>query len=160
MSSATGRSQPWSVLRRLAGGAAAALLAGPRAIAHLGSATHAASGRPRAVVSFLLWLPALVLGVFGGIAIVRGLCYGLLVGDDGWVNAWGGPSLLGAWIVHAVVGILIACVAVLGLNGIATMLDRVDRRLVRNAGSRLPIVAAVPLALLSAVFLVLWLRQI
>ena len=57
-----------------------------------------ADGRPAAeALAFLLAAPAALL------FLVRGLAYPLVVTDTS--DAWGGPGLMGAWAVHAAIGL-------------------------------------------------------
>ncbi|MBF6210100.1 hypothetical protein IU433_02890 [Nocardia puris] len=142
----------------------APLTAAPTAIRRFGApdrrdipagrrATHAA-------LLTLLWFPALVLAVMSVIMLVRGLGYGFVIDDDGWVNAWGGPSLAGAWIVHALVGLFGTGVAMLGMLGLGAMIDRIDRRYLGAGGPVWPVPLTVVLAAIAVLFLIAWSSQI
>ncbi|MFF2084119.1 hypothetical protein ACFVVM_10100 [Nocardia sp. NPDC058176] len=99
---------------------------------------------------FLVLLSALVL--------VRGLAYPL--GSGGYENAWGGPTLAGAWAVHAVLGLLIAP-AFLGLVALFGRLQlHLTRAVLGRDGSWWPVPVAVVFAALGAVFFAAWTHQI
>ncbi|MEU8899320.1 hypothetical protein [Nocardia sp. NPDC048505] len=134
------------------------LTAAPGALVRFGGAT---GGRVRhLVVVGLLWFPALVLTAMSVLMLVRGLGYGFVIDDQGWVNAWGGPSLAGAWVVHALVGVFGTGVAVLAMLGLAAMVERVERRYLGDGGPLWPIPVAVVTAVLAVLFLLAWVRQI
>lgn len=99
---------------------------------------------------FLVLLSALVL--------VRGLAYPLVSG--GYENAWGGPTLVGAWLVHAGLGLLTApaFLAVVALFGRLQL--RLTTTVLGRDGSWWPVPVAVVFAALGAVFFVAWTRQI
>lgn len=80
----------------------------------------------QAVGCVLLGAAAWFLCVLALLGLVRGLLYGVV--DSGpYDAAWGGPSLAGAWVVHAVIGVPAAGVALAGVYG----LERLQRQLTR-----------------------------
>ncbi|MFF2083715.1 hypothetical protein ACFVVM_08050 [Nocardia sp. NPDC058176] len=152
------------VARQLPGRLTHPLTAAPKTILRRGSADRSDIPAKRRIIYTgllaLLWFPALVLACFMVIMTVRGLGYGFVISDGGWVDAWGGPSLAGAWIVHAIVGVIGTAVAAAGLLGLGAMIDRVDRRYLGAGGPVWPIPVAVVLAAVSVLFLLAWVRQI
>ncbi|MFD4350947.1 hypothetical protein ACFWPX_00205 [Nocardia sp. NPDC058518] len=98
------------------------------------------------------------LAMLSVLVLVRGLAYPL-VAADGYENSWGGPTLAGAWAVHAVLGVLIAPVFV----GMIALFGRLQLRVTRTVlgGDRswwaIPI--ALVLAASGALFFVAWVHQ-
>ncbi|WP_446222375.1 hypothetical protein ACTWPB_21530 [Nocardia sp. IBHARD005] len=98
------------------------------------------------------------LAMLSVLVLVRGLAYPLVA--DGYENSWGGPTLVGAWAVHAVLGVLIAPVFV----GMIALFGRLQLRVTRTVlgGDRswwaIPI--ALVLAASGALFFVAWVHQI
>lgn len=103
------------------------------------------------VAWFLIMLTAL--------GLVRGLAYPLVAAGD-YETSWGGPTLAGAWLVRAAVGLVIAPVFL----GIVALLGRLQLRSTRTvlgrAGSWWVIPAAVVLTAAGALFFAAWVRQI
>lgn len=103
------------------------------------------------VAWFLIMLTAL--------GLVRGLAYPLVAAGD-YETSWGGPTLPGAWLVHAVVSLVIAPVFL----AIVALLGRLQLRLTRTvlgrAGSWWVIPAAVVLTAAGALSFAAWVRQI
>lgn len=106
-------------------------------------------------VGLLGWFLAMI----SVLVLVRGLAYPLVAGDD-YENSWGGPTVVGAWVVHAALGVLIAAVFV----GLIALFGRLQLRLTRTVlgGDRSwwAIPAALVLAAVGAVFFVAWVHQI
>ncbi|MFD3701510.1 hypothetical protein ACFWUP_00025 [Nocardia sp. NPDC058658] len=99
------------------------------------------------------------LAMLSVLVLVRGLAYPLVAADD-YENSWGGPTLVGAWLVHAALGVLIAPVFV----GMIALLGRLQLRLTRTVlggdRSSWAIPAAVILAAAGGVFFAAWVHQI
>ncbi|MGW0252192.1 hypothetical protein ACWDYH_36760 [Nocardia goodfellowii] len=93
------------------------------------------------------------------VAAVRGLCYPLLTPDD-YENSWGGPTLGGAWAVHAALGIGLLPVWAIGLAGLGHLQVRLARRLLGRDGAFWPIPLAVLLACAGVLLFISWLHQI
>jgi hypothetical protein len=140
-------SAPWRALTLL-----------PRSVA---AAPRARS--PREVVVDVLgaglggW--ALFVGWLVVVGFLRGPLYGVVVPGP-YDDAWGGPSLVGAWVVHAAVWVGVAAVAVGMWWAVVALSDRVGEHV---RGER-RVVWAVPVAtvlLVAAVgFVWLWSRQL
>ncbi|MET9493064.1 hypothetical protein [Nocardia sp. NPDC006630] len=77
-----------------------------------------------AVIGLLAWF-AVFLAV---VALVRGAFYPLLAGDD-LENSWGGPSLAGAWVVHAALGVGLFPLWSLPLAALGIVQRRISQRL-------------------------------
>ncbi|MFD6390120.1 hypothetical protein [Nocardia sp. NPDC060259] len=93
------------------------------------------------------------------LGLVRGLAYPLVAASD-YETSWGGPTLAGAWLVHAAVSLVIAPVFL----GIVALLGRFQLRLTRTvlgrAGSWWLIPVAVGFTAAGVLFFVAWVRQI
>jgi hypothetical protein len=112
-----------------------------------------------AVLSLLLGLIALI--PFGMLAafVARGVFYGLV--DHGpYTNSWGGPSRAGAWVVHFLVGVPMALVALLALVGIAALHSRSTTMLAGRRPAAWVLATAVVLPLPAVALFVAWLHQI
>ncbi|MFE3316885.1 hypothetical protein [Nocardia sp. NPDC059195] len=113
----------------------------------------------QSVLSGSVGLLGWFLAMLSVLVLVRGLAYPL-VAADGYENSWGGPTLVGAWAVHAALGVLIAPVFV----GMIALFGRLQLRVTRTVlgGDRswwaIPI--ALVLAASGALFFVAWVHQI
>ncbi|WP_378729605.1 hypothetical protein [Nocardia brasiliensis] len=107
-----------------------------------------------AALGLLSWFFAF-LAVVG---LVRGVCYPLVASDD-YENSWGGPTLTGAWSVHALIGIAMLPVWLLLLAGLGTLQVRVARGLLGRAGPRWPVPVALLLCAAGVLFFLAWLQQ-
>ncbi|MFE3545349.1 hypothetical protein ACFXK0_20500 [Nocardia sp. NPDC059177] len=104
------------------------------------------------LVSWFLVLLAIMV-------LIRGLAYPLLVGD-GYENAWGGPTLVGAWLVHALLGLLLAP-AFIGLVALLGRLQlRLTRRVLGRAEGWWPVPIAVVFTAVGVLFCIAWTRQL
>jgi hypothetical protein len=101
------------------------------------------------------WFVAFLVAV----GFARGPLYGFVVPGP-YDDAWGGPSLAGAWAVHAAVWVGVAVVALGMWWAVVALSDRVGAHLrgERRAAWAVP-VASVLLAA-AAVFGWLWSRQV
>ncbi|MGQ4600733.1 hypothetical protein [Nocardia sp. R6R-6] len=106
------------------------------------------------VVGVLAWL----LVFLGVVAAVRGICYPL-VANDNLEDSWGGPTLAGAWVVHAVLGVAVLPVWLLALAGLGVFQVRLICGLLGRNGPQWPAPAAVALAAAAALLVRAWLRQ-
>ncbi|MFI6044987.1 hypothetical protein ACIA8C_25385 [Nocardia sp. NPDC051321] len=107
-----------------------------------------------AALGVVTWFFAF-LAVLGG---VRGLLYPLLT--DGYENAWGGPTLAGAWSTHLLIGVVLVPVWLLVLAGLGTLQVHLTRAVLGRLGPRWP-VAMVVLVCAAGVLLFLgWLAQV
>jgi hypothetical protein len=112
-----------------------------------------------AVLTVLLGALAWVLAGVLALAVTRGPFYGL-VADGPYDDAWGGPTLAGAWLAHFAVSVPLAAVATTLLYGLTCLHHRTTGPL---RGVRRPR-WALPVALLSgvagALFVVAFLHQL
>ncbi|MEV7519298.1 hypothetical protein [Streptomyces sp. NPDC091371] len=135
-------------------------------IGEQGPAARAENGRPgraRLLAHSLLCLPLGLLALIPvGLEILfvlRGILYPL-VQPGPYTNAWGGPSMAGAWLAHFGIGLLFA---VAGL-GALWLLNRLHARLAGGMwGGRVGVwpVAVTAAAFAGGVMLVIaWLHQV
>jgi hypothetical protein len=111
-----------------------------------------------AVMSVLLGLVAWVLILLTLLMVARGALYGVV--DRGpYDDAWGGPSLAGAWLAHFAVSIPIAAVAVLLTGGVTRLHVRLTGRLQGAATPRWVMPVALLLCAATALFVFAWTRQ-
>ncbi|MGF6887605.1 hypothetical protein ABIA39_006290 [Nocardia sp. GAS34] len=111
------------------------------------------------VLGAALGLLTCFLVFLAGLALVRGLAYPL-VGDNGLENSWGGPTLMGAWAVHAAFAVLLQPVAAVLLADVGVLQLRLADRLLARGGAWWPVPAAVALAAAGVVLFVAWWHQI
>jgi hypothetical protein len=83
----------------------------------------------------LLTLPVNVVAFALSVMILgntaRNLTYGIWYGPSDYHEAWGGPTLAGAWAVHAAGGLLFLYVGLWIIRGVS----RLQQRLIRPAAS-------------------------
>jgi hypothetical protein len=136
-------------------GVAVQLLGGPR---HgrdrlAGSVTYAVASVPLGV--FGLWLAFLL-----GPNTARNLLYGFVVGD-GYTDAWGGPTLAGAWAVHAVLALALVPVGLWLVRGLTALQRRLADTLLAGRRLSVPVGSVtVLLVLAGGVFLTAWVHQV
>ncbi len=111
------------------------------------------------VLSGAVGLLAWFLAFLAVVAAIRGICYPLIAGDN-LEGSWGGPSLAGAWAVHAVLGVGLLPVWLLVLAGLGAFQVRLTRGLLGRNGPWWPAPAAVVLAVGGALLFLAWLRQV
>ncbi|MGY0499065.1 hypothetical protein ACWZHB_11270 [Nocardia sp. FBN12] len=99
------------------------------------------------------------LAMLSVLVLVRGLAYPLMAAD-GYENSWGGPTLAGAWAVHAALGVLIAPVIVVMIAVFGRLQLRLTRTVLGGDRSWWAIPAAVALAAAGSLFFVAWVHQI
>ncbi|PXX70914.1 hypothetical protein DFR70_101335 [Nocardia tenerifensis] len=92
------------------------------------------------------------------LAAVRGIFYPLL--NDHYENSWGGPTLAGAWTVHALLGVGLLPAWLLLLAALGVLQVRLTRALLGRAGPRWPVPAAVLLCAGGVLLFVAWLHQL
>jgi hypothetical protein len=99
------------------------------------------------------------LAMLSVLVLVRGFAYPLVDGDA-YETSWGGPTLAGAWLVHAALGAVIApvFVAVIALCGRLQL--RVTRTVLGGDRSWWAIPVAGVLTVAGGLFFVAWVRQI
>lgn len=102
-----------------------------------------------------LWLAAAI-----GPNTVRNLLYGLVT-DGSYAHSWGGPTLAGAWAVHALGALALVPVGLWLVRGLTAVQRRLAGALL--GGDRLPVAVAAGAAAVLAgagVFLAAWVSQI
>ncbi|EFL29189.1 conserved hypothetical protein [Streptomyces himastatinicus ATCC 53653] len=100
-----------------------------------------------------------VVSLLAGQALFNALLYPLVDAHD-YQHSWGGPTLVGAWLVHAAVAVPVV-VAALGVLRGTVAVDRAHERLlsVRRRPSW-PILLSAVLAVGTALLLNAWVHQL
>jgi hypothetical protein len=97
-------------------------------------------GRPRrrrvdgrvighALLSLPLNALSLALTVAVWVLALVNIAYPLRPDSDDLSNAWGGPSLAGAWAVHGTAGLVLLLLAPWVVNGLTSLQGRLARRM-------------------------------
>ncbi|HEV7655873.1 MAG TPA: hypothetical protein VGP36_14235 [Mycobacteriales bacterium] len=112
----------------------------------------------------LLSIPLGVVGLWLALLLVpntiRNLLYGFVVGD-GYTDAWGGPTLAGAWTVHAVLALALVPVGLWLVRGLTALQRRLAGALLGGGRVGVPVgVTSAVVVLAGAVFLDLWVHQV
>ncbi|MEU4551527.1 hypothetical protein [Micromonospora violae] len=112
-----------------------------------------------AVLSLIVGLVALLpLGV-ELLMVLRGVLYGV-VESGPYDNAWGGPTLAGAWLAHFLIGLPIAAAGLAALIGIAAVHQRLTRRLDGERGPLWLFPTVLLMALAATLLFIAWTHQI
>ncbi|MCP2276021.1 hypothetical protein APR11_000696 [Nocardia amikacinitolerans] len=106
-------------------------------------------------VGLLAWF----LGLLATIAFVRGVGYPLVAAND-YENSWGGPTLAGAWAVHAALGVGLLPVWLAMLAGLGALQLRLIRKLFERAGPAWPVPAALVFTIAGVFVFLSWLSQV
>ncbi|WP_307817295.1 hypothetical protein [Nocardia acididurans] len=122
----------------------------------------AAPGPVRAIAHTVLaasvgWVAWFVV-FLAAVAAFRGVAYPL-VAADGYENSWGGPTLAGAWAVHAALGVGLLPIWGVLLAGLGMVQLRLTQRLLGRNGPWWPIPLAILLFAGGVVFFVAWSHQ-
>ncbi|GAB2609129.1 hypothetical protein GCM10027269_76670 [Kribbella endophytica] len=104
-------------------------------------------------------LAVFLIGLWG-IAVVRGPFFGLVEHGPFGPETWGGPTLTGAWIVHAAVAVPVIVLIPLALWGMRRLHATMTRGLYGAALSWWVRPVAVLIAVAGAALFVAWVRQI
>ncbi|MFI6865743.1 sensor domain-containing protein [Nocardia sp. NPDC050406] len=107
-----------------------------------------------ATVGLVAWFVVFL----AAIAAVRGIFYPLVTSGD-YENSWGGPTLAGAWAVHAALGVGLLPVWTALLAGIGCVQRLLAQRLLGRSGPWWPIPVALVLAAAGVVFFIAWTHQ-
>lgn len=108
--------------------------------------------RTHTVLAAVIGLLACFVALPATVTTVRGFAYPLVTSGP-YGDAWGGPTLAGAWAVHAAVGIALLPVWVALLAGIGTVQRHLAVRLLGRGGPWWPIPVAVLVGAVEAVYL-------
>ncbi|WP_145814279.1 hypothetical protein [Kribbella amoyensis] len=102
------------------------------------------------------WFLAFLLGV----SVVRGPFYGLVEHGPFGPETWGGPTLAGAWAVHALVAVPVIAVLPFVLGGIGRLHAAAIRRAYGSAVAWWVLPATIVLTVGGLLFFVAWTRQL
>ncbi|WP_051393341.1 hypothetical protein [Glycomyces arizonensis] len=112
-----------------------------------------------AITAFVLGLTSWVLFAFVALTFARGALYPIF--DHGpYDDAWGGPTLGGAWLVHFLLSTVFQIVVLLLVAGIGALNRRLSAPYRNSRSGVWPWVIAVLICLATALFVVAWSRQI
>ncbi|MFF0749892.1 hypothetical protein [Streptomyces sp. NPDC004267] len=108
----------------------------------------------------------IALGLFGWTVVllaaqglVNGLLYPLVDAHD-YQHSWGGPTLAGAWLVHAAGALALAVATLLVLRGVAAV-DRANEQSLSGGRRRWwPVPLSVLLGIGVVVLVAAWFRQV
>jgi len=143
-------------------GAALALAPSARLARSTFEITETPSGARRIVhglTALLLGLVSWVLFAFVALTFARGALYPVF--DHGpYDDAWGGPTLGGAWLVHFVLSTVFQAVVLLLVAGIGALNRRLSAPYRGSRSGGWPWVVAALICLATALFVVAWSRQI
>ncbi|GAA1558829.1 hypothetical protein [Kribbella lupini] len=104
-------------------------------------------------------LGCFLIGLWG-IAVVRGPFFGLVEHGPFGPGTWGGPTLTGAWLVHAAVSVPVIVLIPLALWGIRSLHATMTRGLYGETLSWWVRPVAVLIAVAGVALFVAWVRQI
>lgn len=107
-----------------------------------------------AAIGLLAWFAVFLAAV----ALVRGACYPLIAGDD-LENSWGGPTLAGAWAVHAALGVGLFPLWLLPLAAFGIVQRRLSQRILSRTGPWWAIPVSLFLFAGGIAFFIAWLHQ-
>lgn len=110
------------------------------------------------VLAGALGLLTWFLAFLASIAAVRGIWYPLIADND-LEHSWGGPTLAGAWAVHALLGVGLLPAWGLVLAGLGTVQVRLTRRLLGRYGPWWPIPVSLLLAAGGVLLGISWWHQ-
>ncbi|MER6028240.1 hypothetical protein [Streptomyces sp. NPDC001851] len=108
----------------------------------------------------------MALGLFGwtvallaGQGLVNGLLYPVVDAHD-YQHSWGGPTLVGAWLVHAAGAVALGVAALLVLRGVAAV-DRANEQSLSGGRRRWwPVPLSAVLAVGAVLLAGAWLHQV
>ncbi|GAA0624128.1 hypothetical protein HPO96_33900 [Kribbella sandramycini] len=116
-----------------------------------------------------LWagFAGLVLGLMAwfflalmAIAVLRGPFYGLVERGPYGPGTWGGPTMAGAWAVHALVSVPIIVVLAFVLRGITGLYGALLRRLDGTSTAKWVLPATIALCVAVTFVILSWLAQL
>ncbi|WP_069161096.1 sensor domain-containing protein [Nocardia altamirensis] len=111
------------------------------------------------VLSAAVGLLAMFFVLLAVLGAVRGVAYPLVAGDN-YENSWGGPTLAGAWAVHAVLGLGVLPLWFAALAGLGALQIRLVRGTLGRVGPRWPVLVAVLLIAGGVLLFVCWLHLV
>ncbi|MFD0360740.1 hypothetical protein ACFQZZ_04680 [Nocardia sp. GCM10030253] len=106
------------------------------------------------IVCVLSWF----LAFLATLAAVRGIAYPL-IGDNDLEHSWGGPTLAGAWAVHALAVVSLPAWLAL-LAGLGVVQVRLSRQLLGRTGPWWPVPVSLVLGASGVLLFISWLHQV
>ncbi|MFI1916679.1 hypothetical protein [Nocardia sp. NPDC020380] len=120
-----------------------------------GAGRAAAHSILAAAVGLIAWFAVFL----AALAAVRGVLYPVVAAHE-YQNSWGGPTLAGAWAVHAVLAVGLLPLWWFLVAGLGVLQLRLTQRLLGRTGPWWPIPVAVLLFLGGIAVFIAWLHQI
>jgi hypothetical protein len=108
-----------------------------------------------AMIGALCWL----LVALAGPNTARNVLLYPITDGDGVARAWGGPTLAGAWAVHAALGLALLPVELWLLRGLTGLQGRLTGRLLGSDQAPWVLPVAIPVAVLGLVVLQAFVHQ-
>jgi hypothetical protein len=109
------------------------------------------------VLAVTVCLLAWFLAFLATVSAVRGIAYPLIAADD-LEHSWGGPTLAGAWAVHALAVLLLPGWLAL-IAGLGVLQVRLSHQLLGRAGPWWPVPVSLLLGVAGVLFFIAWLHQ-
>lgn len=125
-----------------------------------GSAAQAVPGAGATLAASVLGVPlgalACVVALLAGPNTVRAVFLYGLMGDGDYSASWGGPTLAGAWMVHAAIALALVPFEL----GLIRVIGELHARLLERDRPSWVLLAALLLGVVGAVFIGLLVRQL
>ncbi|MEU4607256.1 hypothetical protein AB0F43_30090 [Kribbella sp. NPDC023972] len=112
-------------------------------------------GLVSSVLGLVSWF---LLGLLG-LAVVRGVFYGFVERGPVGPGTWGGPTLAGAWVAHAVISVPIVVGLLCAMGGIRMLHGRLVRRLY-GLGGRWVLPATIGVCATGMLLMWSWIQQL
>lgn len=77
-----------------------------------------------------------------------------------YTDSWGGPTFLGAWLAHFLVGLPLAAAGLLALRGLARVHERLTLGYLGQRSSRWPLLASLTVGVSAGLLFAAWVGQL
>jgi hypothetical protein len=110
------------------------------------------------VLAVTVGLLTLFVAFLAILAAVRGIAYPVIAGGD-YENSWGGPTLAGAWAVHALLGVGLLPAWLALVAGLGALQVRLIRQVLGHTGPWWPVPVSLVLGAGGVLFFIAWWHQ-